>query len=238
MARLGINTGTAANDGTGDNLRTGAGKINNNFIELYSALGTGTNLQVGYGKTVIGLSSTTGYVGIGTTNPTSKLTVTGDASISGVTTSNAYLIGATQVVSSARQLQNIASLDSTTTATIESAIANAPNTFTNLQITGVSTFTNGPVLIGTGTSTGTATQRLQVTGGAYVSGNLGIGTTNPQGILQVGDSSTQSFIVTGIGSVGVGTTNPTTSLDVVGNLRVTGVIINSSNIAFTVAFGS
>jgi predicted TIM-barrel enzyme len=48
----------------------------------------------------------------------------------------------------------------------------------NLRITGVSTFTNGPVLIGTGTSTGTASQRLQVTGGAYVSGNLGIGTTS------------------------------------------------------------
>jgi hypothetical protein len=44
---------------------------------------------------------------------------------------------------------------------------------------GVSTFTNGPVFIGSGTSTGTTSQRLQVTGGAYVSGNLGIGITNP-----------------------------------------------------------
>ena len=39
--------------------------------------------------------------------------------------------------------------------------------------------TSGPVLVGTATSTGTASQPLQVTGGAYVSGNLGIGTTNP-----------------------------------------------------------
>lgn len=48
-----------------------------------------------------------------------------------------------------------------------------------LSSSGVSTFSSGPVLVGSGTSTGTASQSLQVTGGAYVSGNLGIGTTNP-----------------------------------------------------------
>ena len=54
-----------------------------------------------------------------------------------------------------------------------------------LQVTGISTFTNGPVLVGAASSTGTASQTLQVTGGAYVSGNLGIGTTNPLSRLQV-----------------------------------------------------
>ena len=59
---------------------------------------------------------------------------------------------------------------------------------TSLSITGISTFTNGPVLVGSGTSTGTASQPLQVTGGAYVSGSVGIGTTNPQHKLDlVGD---------------------------------------------------
>lgn len=48
----------------------------------------------------------------------------------------------------------------------------------NLNSSGVSTFTNGPILIGSGTSTGTSSQRLQITGNAYVSGSLGIGTTN------------------------------------------------------------
>jgi hypothetical protein len=48
-----------------------------------------------------------------------------------------------------------------------------------------STFNNGPVLIGSGTSTGTASQPLQVTGGAYVSSNVGIGTTNPTQTLHV-----------------------------------------------------
>ena len=54
-----------------------------------------------------------------------------------------------------------------------------------LNVSGVSTFTTGPVLIGSATSTGTASQPLQVTGGAYVSGSVGIGTTNPLQKLHV-----------------------------------------------------
>jgi hypothetical protein len=55
----------------------------------------------------------------------------------------------------------------------------------NTNVTGIATFSNGPVLIGTGTSTGTSTQRLQVTGGGYVSGSVGIGVTNPLGRLSI-----------------------------------------------------
>jgi hypothetical protein len=61
-------------------------------------------------------------------------------SLSGITTTNSLSIGSTQVISSARQLQNIVSLDATTTATIESAVSAAPNDFTSLNISGLSTF--------------------------------------------------------------------------------------------------
>ena len=44
MAKQAVNTGVLPNDGQGDNLRSGAVKINNNFSELYTALGDGTNL--------------------------------------------------------------------------------------------------------------------------------------------------------------------------------------------------
>ena len=47
MARKVINRGTSANDGTGDNLRDGAGKINDNFSELYTAFGDGSTLTAG-----------------------------------------------------------------------------------------------------------------------------------------------------------------------------------------------
>ena len=45
-----------------------------------------------------------------------------------------------EVISSARQLKNIVSLDAVTTSTIETAISNAPNTFTDLNVSGISTF--------------------------------------------------------------------------------------------------
>jgi hypothetical protein len=42
MARITISTGTAANDGTGDPLRTAFTSINANFTELYKATGGST----------------------------------------------------------------------------------------------------------------------------------------------------------------------------------------------------
>ncbi len=75
--------------------------------------------------------------------------ITGIAlSISGISTSDSYYIGTSQVISSNRQLQNITSLDSITTATIENAIQQAPNDFTSLNISGISTL--GTVKISSG----------------------------------------------------------------------------------------
>ena len=67
---------------------------------------------------------------------------------------------------------------------------------TSLSVSGISTFTNGSVLIGSGTSTGTASQRLQVTGGVYVSENIGIGTTNPTSALTVVGNTLITGIIT------------------------------------------
>lgn len=46
MAKQSLNTGTLANDGTGDSLRSGATKINANFSELYTAIGNGSTTTV------------------------------------------------------------------------------------------------------------------------------------------------------------------------------------------------
>jgi hypothetical protein len=51
------------------------------------------------------------------------------------------------------------------------------------------TRTSGELLVNATTATGTASQRLQVSGGAYVSGSVGIGTTNPTQTLHVQGSS-------------------------------------------------
>lgn len=44
MAKQTVDTGILANDGQGDSLRDGAGKINTNFDEIYTTLGDGNNL--------------------------------------------------------------------------------------------------------------------------------------------------------------------------------------------------
>ena len=46
MSKQQVNVGVLPNDGQGDNLRAGATKINNNFNELYTALGDGSVLDV------------------------------------------------------------------------------------------------------------------------------------------------------------------------------------------------
>ena len=51
MAKSAIGVGSSANDGTGDDLRSGAIKINANFDEIYGALGTGTSLSTGISAT-------------------------------------------------------------------------------------------------------------------------------------------------------------------------------------------
>ena len=46
MAKQAINLGTNPNDGTGSNLRAGGLVVNNNFTEIYTALGSGTVLNL------------------------------------------------------------------------------------------------------------------------------------------------------------------------------------------------
>jgi hypothetical protein len=184
------------NDFTGSNFYVNPGGIV--LVGTISSTGTASQrLQVTGGAYV------SGFVGIGTTNPTSRLTVQGNALVTGVGTITTF--NATTSTITNLDGTNINYTGIGTIATLGSTVATLTNlggtninytgvsTFanargTNLNFTGVSTFTNGPVLVGSGTSTGTTSQRLQVTGGAYVSGNVGIGTTNPRATLQVKDA--------------------------------------------------
>jgi hypothetical protein len=94
-----------------------------------------------------------------------------------------------------------------------------------LNISGTSIL-QSTTFIGTGTSTGTASQNLQVTGGAYISGNTGIGTTNPRTKLEIdgtlgfssnnvliGNISTGSNLTTGIDNTIIGIDAGTNTVD-------------------------
>jgi len=105
MARQIIGTGSSPNDGTGDNLRAGATKINDNFTELYDLFGNGTTLSSGSWDVVNSGINTLSDVGIGTTNPRftlevgavgasgTSLHVNGDARITGIISTTQVIIG-------------------------------------------------------------------------------------------------------------------------------------------------
>ena len=83
MAKQNINVGTAANDKKGDSLRAAFQKVNNNFTELYTALGLAAdaNLNLGafeFAGSVMTTTDSTGIILDQATTVTSNLTVNGD----------------------------------------------------------------------------------------------------------------------------------------------------------------
>ena len=52
MAKQTVDLGSSANDGTGDSIRSGGDKINDNFTELFNALGNGTTIAANTGTLV------------------------------------------------------------------------------------------------------------------------------------------------------------------------------------------
>ena len=92
MAYQSIGIGTTADDGTGDSLRIGADKVNDNFSEIYTLLGTGSALTSG-------LSATASVVTLGSavlTTPTISGAVSGTQTSATITTlTNTTLNGTT-----------------------------------------------------------------------------------------------------------------------------------------------
>lgn len=137
---------------------------------------------------------------------------------------NSLNIGATEVISSARQLKNIASLDATTTATIESAVAAAPNDFTSLNISGIGTVVT-EFDVGVGATVFTAVS---------ATGRVGINSVSPAATLDIGGNQAVSGSIT----VGSATTISANSLRVGQTVEVTNTavkfagveVVNSSGI--------
>ena len=177
MAKLGISTGITPNDGTGDSLLLGAIKINSNFSDIYTYFGDGTNLtSIGgtWRNTSVGIH-TLKNVGIGTTNPTSALTVTGNGTFTGVVTATTFVGNVTGTA---------------TTATNAQGLTGTPNL-------------NVGIVTASRLNVGTSGTVIATTSGGLV----GIGTTNPRFILEVGV----------VGASG-------TTLFVNGDARVTGIV--------------
>ena len=87
MAYQSIGLGAAADDGTGDSLRIGADKVNDNFVELYTLLGTGTALTSGISAnaTVVTLTAPTINGTIGGTQTSATITTLATTTVNGTT---------------------------------------------------------------------------------------------------------------------------------------------------------
>jgi len=166
---------------------------------------------------IITASSFTGTL-TGTATTANNVSSTIDINTSGIITASSFTGNLTgNLTGTATTANNVSSTININTSGIITANAfygtlvgslssSTGQNFPSINVSGFSTFTDGPVIIGTATSTGTAAQRLQVTGGAYISGSVGIGTTNPRTPLQVETYGIKTGVGTFFASVGISTT--------------------------------
>ena len=130
-----INRGSVANDGTGDNLRAGAEKVNANFSEIYTAIGDGTTIS-GIVKFADDSSTVTSISANGET-----LRVLGGNGITSTISSNDLTLAVDTAV--------VLTASGSTTLT-NKTISGADNTLTNI---GNSSLSNSSITVSDGSNT-------------------------------------------------------------------------------------
>jgi hypothetical protein len=214
--------------------------VRNKTVIAGSSSTTGTASQP---LQVVGGAYVSGNLGVGSTNPVSKLDVAGEISAKRVNTSQEggqinFARAVDDVLAYSIDCYNDVGLGLTPRLRFIDNVAGAER---------MSVDRTGNLLIATGSATGTASQPLQVGSGAYIAGNLGVGATNPtykvsvvgdinftgslyqNGTLFTSGGGSSQWVTTSVGintlsNVGVGTTNPTSKLTVTGDGRFTGIV--------------
>ena len=162
-------------------------------------------------------------IGIGTSSPESTLHISIANSASNMTLDSNSINTTESDIIFRKTRNNLAAVngdklgqikfqghDGTNTTTVGASILSATD--------GVVSSNNVPASLSFFTNSGSSLQeRLRITS----SGNVGVGTTNPQGLFQVGGGT---LTVLSNGNVGIGTTNPLTKLDVAGDTDATAYI--------------
>lgn len=183
---------------------------------------------------------TTASVGVGTTVPRSKLHVIGNALITGVATAPTFsILNSNALLSSGSVTDSLALNLGTFNPLHITPFSNNSNTLNNKAYSQISLKQTGDIILASQTSaadsdsyirlytptSSSAIERLTISGGT---GNVGIGSTQPNSLLTVGGDANFSGVVTATTFIGNLTGN------VVGNVNSTGVStfvsLNSTNI--------
>ena len=100
MAYQSVGIGSSLNDGTGDTLRSGGSKINDNFSEIYTLIGDGESLSSGISSyaTVITLTAPTISGVVGGTQTSATITTLANTTINTTTINGTTLNGGTCAV--------------------------------------------------------------------------------------------------------------------------------------------
>ncbi len=160
-----------------------------------------------------------GLVGIGTSIPTEFLDVRGTAKVSGIVSTADLFVTEDVFVSGA-----------STVTVLDATSLNATGIVTAQQFIGDGSLLSGVVAVArTGWSITDA--------GISTIANVGVGTTNPISLLQIGDDPTSATYGVGIDSTGQGNF---TGIVTAGSFRATGIITGSSILAsgFSTFFSS
>jgi hypothetical protein len=168
------------------------------FLSAKFLSGRSTNQKIGIVGFTTGKSlEIIGRAGIGSTifEPIAELDIRGDLNVGKITALDINVGDAGKINAGSIEIEDLY-VSGLSTFVKYSTFKDNVNIEDDLYIGGISTFQNGPLFIGSGTSTGTESQPLQVTGGAYVSDSVGIGTTNPTSKLHVIGDALVSGILT------------------------------------------
>ena len=221
------------------------GNLTGTATTATTALGFSTSVNIN----TTGIITASSFVGNLTGTATTATTALGfstsvNINTTGIITASSFVGNLTGTATTANNVSSTININTSgiITATtfygnLIGSISTTGQSFETIRVTGLSTFTNGPILVGSGIQTGTS--KLQVSGDTFITGSVGIGTTNPQYKLDVfgngrftkvytpeinsGGANYVVFESSGIRvksdsyfetNLGIGTTNPRTPLQV------------------------
>jgi len=196
------------------------------------------------------------FVGIASTATTALgFSTTANINTSGIITASSFVGSLVGIASTATNLADASGITTGTIArarltgtydiNITGSIVNTGQVLDNLTVTGFSTFTNGPVVIGSGIQTGSS--KLQVSGDTFITGSVGVGTTNPTSNLHVIGGGRFTGVVTATSFSGSGSnltgllsntvsTSSTTVPQYIGFLTTTSGTITSNLVSTTLTY--